>query len=302
MQKAFKNGEEPFKLYLDIMASDNGLSVDKFTIKEHRFKTNDASHTLYVQEWGNLNGAPVLFLHGGPGSGCNDGHKNYFDAEKHRVVFIDQRGSGKSRPYGSLENNTTEHLLDDIKLTRDRLEIEKWAAVHGRSWGSTLSLCYAIKYPDHIDKLIIGGIFLATKPEVEWLEKAEFRTFYPEVEEQKKITPYTYAKLVIPTVKIDDRYSMPDPEDFEEEKFKIELHYTKNGCFLPPDHILDNAPKLSMPVDIVQGRYDMMTPPVAAYKLHQKLQNSRLHWTIAGHAGSDRANYDVTKALLSQVG
>ena len=277
------------------------LTKDKHTIAEHTFKTEDGNHKLYVQEWGNPNGAPILFLHGGPGGGCADGHKRYFNSETHRVVLLDQRGSGNSKPYGSLKNNQTDYLVEDIELVRAKLGIQKWT-IYGRSWGSTLALCYAIKNQKNTQRLIIGGIFLGEQEEADWIEKAMFRPFFPEIEEEAKITPYTYLKLAIPTLRIDDRYTMPAEEDIDKTPLEIELHYTKNGCFLPRNYILKHAPSLNVPVDIIQGRYDMMTPPVSAYKLHKKLPDSRLHWTIAGHAGSDRANYDITKALLSQIG
>lgn len=276
------------------------ITADKHTIAEHRIKTRDGHHTLYVQEWGNPKGAPVLFIHGGPGGGCDDGHKNYFDPDRHRVVFLDQRGCGKSQPYGSLKANNTENLILDLEIVRKKLNIIKWSLT-GRSWGSTLALCYAVKHPEIIQRMIIGGIFLASQEEVDWIEKGKFRIFFPEVEEQKKIDTYTYLMLAIPTLRLDDRYSIPNRKDFDDTPVKIELYYTKNKCFLPPNHIINNAKNITIPVDIVQGRYDMMTPPKTAFALHQKLPDSRLHWTIAGHAGSDRANYDLTKALLSQL-
>ena len=281
-----------------------GLTKDKYTIAEHQLKTNDGLHELYVQEWGSPKGAPVLFLHGGPGAGCNDRQKTIFDAKKHRVVFLDQRGSGNSTPYGSLKDNTTQKLIEDIEQTRNRLSISSWVVV-GTSWGSTLALCYAIKHPKRVNKIIIGGVFLGSKEEIDWLEKGHFRTFFPEVDAKvirKKYTPYQYAKLAIPTIKLDDRYRLPDKLDFDEIPPKIELHFTKNNCFLPDNYILKNAAKLTMPVTIVQGRYDMMTPPKTAYKLNSEFPNSTLIWTIAGHSSNDRENYTAFKAILSQTG
>lgn len=280
---------------------DLSITSDKHTIKEHHLKTEDGKHTLYIQEWGQVKGAPILFLHGGPGNGCSDSNKAYFDPSRHHVIFIDQRGCGKSRPYGSLTANNTQSLVSDIELVRQKLGIEKWS-VTGRSWGSTLALCYATEYTERIERMVIGGVFLASQTEVDWIEKGQFRTFFPEVDKQAEITPYAYLKLALPTLRIDDRYSMPERKDVDEAPLKIELFYTKNNCFLPENYILNNASKMKVPVDIVQGRYDMMTPPKSAYELHLRLPNSRLHWTIAGHSGSDRANYDVTKALLAQLG
>lgn len=282
------------------MAEKKRLNKDTLTIAEHHFKTTDGFHTLYVQEWGNPKGVPVLYVHGGPGSGCSDKSKAIFNPNIHRVVLLDQRGAGNSTPYGSLKENTTQKLIEDIELVREKLEIDKWH-LYGTSWGSTLSLCYGIAHTDRVASMIIGGVFLGSQEEVDWIEKAQFRTFFPEIEEEKEITPYTYLKLAMPTLRLDDRYSVPDEEDLDKVPLEIELHYTKNDCFLPKNHIIDNSSSLTMPIDIVQGRYDMMTPPVSAYKLYKKLSDSRIHWTIAGHSPGDRANYDITKALLSQL-
>lgn len=280
--------------------TENIITKDKFTIAEHRIKTKDGLHELYVQEWGNPAGQAIFHLHGGPGSGCDDSNKAIYNPKNHRVIFLDQRGSGKSKPAGSLKENTTDKLIDDIQQIILKLGLKK-VNIYGRSWGSTLALCYAINYPDKVKTLIIGGVFLGTQPEIDWIEKAQFRTFYPEVEKEEKITPYTYAKLAIPTLKLDDRFQLPEREDFDENKFKIELHYTANNCFLPDNFILDNAGKIKSPVHIIQGRYDMMTPPINAYSLAQKLERGKIYWTIAGHAGSDRANYDVTKSVLENI-
>lgn len=284
------------------MAKD-GISQDEFTIAEHRIKTADGLHKLYVQEWGNPAGTPIVYLHGGPGYYCTDRNKAIFDPKTHRVIFLDQRGSGHSKPYGSLKENTTAKLVDDLELIRTKLKIEKWS-VTGTSWGSTLALCYGVEHSSKINGLVIGGVFLGTQAEVDWLEKGEFRTFFPEIDEsevRKKYTPYQLAKLVTPTIKLDDRYRLPEQEDFDEAPIKIEQYYTENKCFLPDNYILQNAKKITMPVTIIQGRYDMMTPPKAAYTLDKKLPNSNLHWTIAGHSSSDRANYDVTKAIIAQI-
>jgi proline iminopeptidase len=286
------------------MLEKKGLNKDEFTITEHHFKTDDELHKLYVQEWGNPKGEPVLFVHGGPGYYCTDRNKSVFSPKKHRVIFVDQRGAGKSEPYGSLKENDTQKLVDDFDMIRRRLKIDKWH-LHGTSWGSTLSLVYAINHPTIIKSIITGGVFLGSKEESDWLNKGYFRRFYPEISEKfvkKDYTPYELTRLHTATIKLDDRYALPEKEGFDEVPAKIEIHYiNNNNCFLPKDFILNNASKLTMPVEIVQGRYDMMTPPKAAYELHSKLPNSNLHWTIAGHSSSDRPNYDTTKALLSQL-
>lgn len=279
------------------------IAKDKFTIAEHHFQTENGSHKIYVQEWGSPSGVPILYVHGGPGYYCTDRSKAVFDPQKHRVIFVDQRGCGLSEPYGSLQENNTHKLIDDFELIREKFNISQWH-LHGTSWGSTLSFVYAIHHPETIKSIITGGIFLGSKDEVDWLNKGYFRRFYPEIDEQfvkEKYNPFELARLHAATIKLDDRYTLPEKEDFDEVPAKIELHYTDNKFFLEKDHILNHAAKLIMPVEIVQGRYDMMTPPQAAWRLHQKLPNSSLHWTIAGHSSSDRANYDLTKALLLRI-
>lgn len=284
-----------------------GLNKDSHTIAEHHIKTRDGLHKLYVQEWGNPKGVPILYLHGGPGAGARDKHKSVFDPNKHRVVLFDQRGSGNSTPYGSIKGNTTPNLVDDIELIREHLKLDKWH-LHGLSWGSTLSLCYGIAHPDKVLSMVIGGIWLCSKEEVDWLVKGEWKTFYPDAWERFEklnkgagIDPFAYSSAFIQFYRLDDRYYPLDPDKYDKTPLDIEFHYIKNDMFLPKGYILDNADKLKMPINIVQGRYDIVTPPKFAYMLHKKLLDSNLHWTVAGHSASDRANHDLAKALLSQL-
>lgn len=286
----------------------NFLSKDEHTIAEHQIKTTDGQHELYVQEWGNPEGTPILFLHGGPGAGCRDKHKDVFSPKKHRVILFDQRGCGRSTPYGSLKENNTQKLIEDIELIRGKLKIDKWH-LHGTSWGSTLSLIYAIAHPENIASMIIGGIWLGSKEEADWLTGGQWQTFYPDAYERfrqmskdsKDIDFFAYSSAFIQFYRLDDRYYPLDKEKYDDKPLQIEFHYLENNMFLPKDYILDNAHKLTMPVNIVQGRYDVVTPPKYAYELHQALPESELHWTIAGHSASDRSNYDTARALLSQL-
>jgi proline iminopeptidase len=251
-----------------------------------------------------------LFLHGGPGSGCDDGHKRYFDSQKHRVVFLDQRGSGNSKPYGSLKNNETKYLVEDIELVRSKLNIASWH-VEGASWGATLALCYAIEHSDKIRSLIILGVFLGTKEEIDWLEKGLYKKFYPEVYEdirprrfnyKIKADQLAYLKMFMPLLGIDDRPKELPPEDeLELAPVKTELYYLNNNCFLPDKYVLDNATKIDAPVVIIQGRYDMVTPPESAYQLSKRLEDCKLHTTLTGHLPSDRESSSVLTAVLGQL-
>lgn len=304
------------------------INADINTIAEHSIVTSDQKHTLYVQEWGNPDGEIFLFLHGGPGGCCSDSQKTLFNTDKHRVIFVDQRGSGRSTPAGSLENNTTQSLVEDLEQIRLLLSIETWAIVGG-SWGSTLALCYAIAYPSCVKNLIIRGIFLGSQAEADWLTKGGYKTFYPDVwkafsertpqefrsdpgayhnsrlnaedTEVAKASLYAYNQVEYGLISLDDRPKITDYETFQPSSSLIEWHYVNQLCFIPNNYILNNTPKLTMPIYIIQGRYDMVCVPKFAFDLHEKLPNSTLHWTIAGHSGSDRANFDTTKAIISAI-
>ena len=285
--------------------SDNqkGLSADQHTIAEHRWKTTDGHHNLYVQEWGNRDGKSVLFLHGGPGSGCHDGQKQLFDPKKHYVIFLDQRGCGHSTPANSLIENSTQRLIEDIEMITQKLSLDSFT-IFGRSWGSTLGLCYAIRKPRQVTSLVIGGVFLGTREEIDWVDTGKFSTFFPEIGEYANTSnPSTkdYAQMAVATMRLDDRYPIIDANEWSNETSKIERSYLDSECYLPANYLLKNAHKIACPVVIVQGRYDMMTPPKFAYELHKKLPDSTIQWTVAGHSSSDRANFDVSKAILSQL-
>ncbi len=303
------------------------MTPDKYTNRELMLDVGDG-HTLYVHDWGHDDAnVPILFLHGGPGSGVSDKHKRRFEPENQRVVFFDQRGAGKSLPKGELRDNTTDKLIEDIEKILSKLQIKKIILVGG-SWGSTLALTYAIRYPERVKNLVVSGIFTARSEEIDYIDNGGFRAFFPEVwnryvasvPRQNQANPskyhyehalgknknfakksaYAYMQLEGPLVSIDDRYYPDSFDDFEPEGMIIEMHYLHNNCFLEENYILNNAAKLTMPVWIIQGRYDMVCPPMTAYDLHGKLPNSQLIWTIAGH-GNDRSNYDVLRSVLLNI-
>jgi proline iminopeptidase len=305
------------------------MTPDEFTNQELMLDVGDG-HTLYVHDWGNLKAkTPIVFLHGGPGTGSSDRYKLTFDPTQHRVIFHDQRGTGKSLPYGSLEHNTTPHLVEDIEKIADKLQLDNFTLT-GRSWGSTLALMYTLKYPGRVAKLIISGVFTASKSEIDWLDQGYFRIFYPELwqefvantpkahqkdsvtyhaknilgkdEAKAKVSAMQYGKLEGSLMSLDERPQPPnDPATYDTMPMKIETYYLQNSCFLPEErYILNNAHKLTMPTWIVQGRFDMVCPPVTAHELHQHVAGSRLIWTMAGH-GNDRSTYDVMRTLYLQV-
>lgn len=301
------------------------MTPDQFTLKEDMLDVGDG-HQLYVQLWGNPAATETfIWLHGGPGSGSKDKHKTIFDPSRHRVILFDQRGCGKSLPYGSREHNTTDDQVADITKIADTYDAATFTLVGG-SWGSCLALIYAIRNPQRVNRLVLRGIFTGRKSETDFVDQGGFRAFFPELwqefvdsvpaadqanpagywlprllgddAELAKQAAFAYSKLEGSLISLDDRTTVSDYETFDPTGTILEYHYISNGCFVPENYILDNAAALTMPVDIVQGRYDAVCPPVTAYELHERLPNSRLIWTQAGHAFGDRSNWETTKALL----
>lgn len=286
------------------------MNKDQYTLSEKMLDVGDG-HSVYVQDWGNPNAkTPIIFLHGGPGSHTKDSHKRVFDPAIHRVIFFDQRGGGKSTPYGSLEHNTTKELIEDITKIADTYNAKQFV-LRGNSWGSTLALAYALAHPKRVHALVIGGIFTGSKAEADWIDKGGFKLFFPDVwqayldrtptnhhddpskyhfdkamngtPKEQKLSAFAYECLEAGAIKLDDRFDPDNFETYDPSGMRIEMHYLANTCFMPDRYILDNAAKLTMPVHIVQGRYDMVCPPHTAYELHTSLKNSRLYWTLGGH-------------------
>jgi proline iminopeptidase len=302
------------------------ISKDIHTIAEHRIKTADGLHNLYVQEWGNKKGTPIFFFHGGPGANCTDRHKIPYDPAKHYLIFFDQRGCGLSEPTGSTEHNETKYLIEDINLITSKLGIDKFA-INGGSWGSTLALCYAIANPDKVMNMVLAGIFLGTKEETQWLEKAGYRNFFPEVyeflasgvpeeykenpgsyhrkkfiEDKSTEAAYRYTEAELGVLRLNNQYIPPDfTDEYDTTYGTMITHYMQNNCFIEEGHILKNAAALTMPIHIVHGRYDMVCQPINAYNLHKALPDSQIYWTMAGHSGSDRSNYDVLSTIYKLI-
>jgi proline iminopeptidase len=301
------------------------MTPDSYTIREQMLSVGDG-HELYVHEWGNKQANHTfLFLHGGPGSGCNDSHKALFDGERDHVIFFDQRGAGKSVPGGSFTANTTNHLIGDIELILEACKVRQ-ATLVGGSWGACLALAYGLAHPERVTAMVLRGIFTGSQTEIDYLDKGTFRLFYPEVwdaflartPKARRADPtayhisrattqdtaaatdgaYAYSELEGSIISLDDRHKPADRATFNPNNTRIETHYTKNGCFMEDRYILKNAHKLQMPVWLVQGRYDMVCPPVTAYELHRSLPNSELIFTVSGHAGSDRGNFDTMRSVI----
>lgn len=302
------------------------MTPDQHTNLETFLNVGDG-HELYIQDWGNPKGAiPIIFLHGGPGTGCNDRHRASFDPHKNRVIFFDQRGSGRSLPYGSLEHNTTPDLVNDISKIADHFGLKTFV-LWGGSWGATLALAYGVAHPTRAHALVLNGVLTGSQSEIDWVDKGGFRPFCPEAwERYLQATPkahhadptayhysrilgddpeaarqsaYAYETLEGSAMSMDDRYTPQDPAEFDPVNARLEALYLKNRCFMPDRHIFDNAHRLTMPVWLVQGRYDLVCPPAAAYELHQKLPNSHFIPVIGNHR-AEREAHSVLRTLAMQ--
>lgn len=278
----------------------------------------DDIHTLYWEESGNPDGLPVLFLHGGPGGGTSPRQRCFFNPEHYRIVLFDQRGAGQSTPLGEYRNNTTQLLIDDIERLRTMLGIESWL-LFGGSWGSTLALAYGQAHPERCLGFILRGIFLCTRPEIDWFLNG-MRWFYPEVhdefiaaipESERGDLLQAYRKrlfcdnpdIYIPAARRWSRYEAsclflrPDPQAIDQFGTdavslgigRLEAHYFLHDGFFSDDQLIRNVDKIRhLPAVIVQGRYDVVCPPVTAYRLHQAWPESRLKIIDdAGHSGFD---------------
>jgi len=304
------------------------MTPDEFT-NDEIFLNVSEDHILYVHDWGKQDAKTVyVYLHGGPGSGCGDNDKNLFNPHTMRVIFFDQRGCGKSTPYGSLKDNTTQDLMSDVSKIADHLGIEKFVLV-GRSWGACLALAYTIAEPTRVTAIVTGGVFTGNSSEIAFLEEGQFRDFFPDAWDKflaktpkayqtapakyhmkrmlgpdvaaARESAYAYSELELSVLRLDDRTTTLDPSTFDPVPVTIEVHYMTNLCFMEDNFVMDNAHKIAVPVWIVQGRYDAICKPASAYELHKRLPHSKLLWTMAGHSKNDRANFDVTKTIIESL-
>ncbi|MBC8196712.1 MAG: prolyl aminopeptidase [Candidatus Marinimicrobia bacterium] len=285
-------------------------------------------HSIYFEIAGNPEGIPVVFLHGGPGGGIEDIYRQYFDPEKYKIILFDQRGCGKSTPHAELENNTTWDLISDIEKIRKLLNIDNWI-VFGGSWGSTLALSYAITYPQKCLGLILRGIFLLRKFEIEWFYQYGASNIFPDAwekyievipeEERGDIVKAFYkrltsndeqlrintakawaiwegstSKLIPPKVALHNFNDSKIAEAFS----RIECHYFINKGFFEYDGwILDQIDKIRhIPTEIVQGRYDVVCPMKSAWDLHRAFPEANFH--LVKDAGHSMTELGIASKLI----
>ncbi|WP_103172189.1 prolyl aminopeptidase [Paracoccus sp. SY] len=273
-------------------------------------------HQIYVEESGNPEGRPVLVLHGGPGGGCSPFMRRFFDPAHYRAILFDQRGCGRSRPQASVHANTTPHLIADIEVIRRTLGLES-VLLFGGSWGATLALAYAQAHPKRVTGLILRGVFLGTQGELDWFYGggagrffpdlwAQFRDPIPEAERGDLIAAY-HKRLFSADVGRQGRFAQPwlmwenalaglqsaaishAPADYARAFARLENHYFMHRCFLDEGQLLRDRHRIEhLPAVIVQGRYDMVCPPLSAWRLADGWKGCDLRMIPAsGHALSE---------------
>jgi proline iminopeptidase len=287
----------------------------------------DEIHTLYWEECGNAGGVPVVFLHGGPGAGCSPDHRRFFDPQRYRIVLFDQRGAGRSTPHGEVRNNTTAHLVSDLEALRALLEIPAWH-VFGGSWGATLALAYAEEYPQACLSLTLRGIFLLRNSEIDWFLHG-IRHFAPQAWE-------AFVGFLPERLRGDicagywELLNDPEPEvrraaagawaTYESRcatlrssaqtvgevgasqvavgLARLEVHYMRANRFSPDDQLLRRVDRIRhIPGAIVQGKYDLVCPPITAVALHDAWPESTLQ--IIDDAGHSAYEPGIRAALVA---
>ena len=306
---------EQFKLYPSINPYDTGFMMA-------------GEHEIYFEQCGNPNGKPAVFLHGGPGGGGSKAARRFFNPELYRIIIFDQRGCGRSKPHACLTNNTTWDLVKDIESLKQKLDIDKWL-VFGGSWGSTLALAYAQTHPDSVSEMILRGIFMLRKKELDWfyqegtsnifpdawekfiepiekskrgdLMSAYYEIFNSDDNEKKLEAAIAWSRWEGSTVNLS--YSPEMVDSFSEPKFAlafaiIENHYFINNGFLSHEQQLIEGIDIirNIPATIIQGRYDVCTPIVTAWELHKNWPEAEL--IIAPFSGHSAFEKEITHELI----
>lgn len=290
-------------------------------------------HQVYVEECGNPDGIPVVFLHGGPGSGCRPQHRSYFNPEKYRIILFDQRGCGRSLPSGELENNNTDYLVEDMEFIRSSLNIDRWV-LFGGSWGATLALCYARRHPQKVVSMILRGTFLGRAQDIDWVyaEGGASRLFpeawqrlvadLPEAEQRTPLQSY-YDKLTsadeaeqlaaAQTLNAwEGTIVMMRDHDYEPDlseqpgplaHSRIQLHYALNQCFIGDAPILASIESLkTIPTTVIHGRYDLVCPLQQSWELKQAWPAIEFRIVpLAGHAAGEPGLIDALIAATDQL-
>ena len=292
-------------------------------------------HEIYVESVGRVGGIAAVYLHGGPGSGCQPDHRRLFDPERFHAVLFDQRGAGRSRPKGSREHNTTTHLIADLEKIREKFGFERWMVVGG-SWGATLALAYAQAHPERVSGIVLRATFLGTRAELEGafynaLPRHypglydDFITALPEQERAQPIEAY-YRRILDPDAVVHgpaarvwgeterilsehapsreriDRAALNSSRTLPATPF-MEAHYFQNDCFMRPDQLMTEADRLAdIPGIIVQGRYDLLCPPATSHALAARWPRAEVRIVAgAGHSLYDPGVRDAVMKAIADM-
>lgn len=285
-------------------------------------------HELHVEQCGNPNGIPALFLHGGPGGGCQPYHRQFFDPQHYRIILFDQRGCGRSTPHASLTNNTTPHLVADIELLRKHFGIEQWL-LFGGSWGSTLALAYAQTWPQRVSALILRGIFLCRPQDIHWFYQhgasqlfpdywQDYLAAIPETEHGNLLEAYhrrltssdeaTQLAVAKAWSVWEGRCStlLPQPDIAEHygeasvalAMARVECDYFIHNAYLEPDQLIQQTHRIKdIPGVIVHGRYDSVCPIDQAFALHRAWPQAKLN--VIPNAGHSASEPGIVDALVT---
>ena len=289
----------------------------------HGYLNVGDGHKLYYELCGNQKGKPVLFVHGGPGAGCSKKDRRFFNPKVWNIILFDQRGANRSKPFGSLKANTTWKLVSDMRQLLKFLNIKK-AFLFGGSWGSTLSLVYAIKHPETVTGMLLRGIFLGRREDIMYTYGGGAEDYFPDAWERfNRIVPerirkrsggsidyyvkmmgsknpkvsrkyafeFAFYELSLYKLNMTEKRVRKMLKEFRYRSLAIaECYYMKHNCFLSENYVLKNIRRIrkaGIPVSIVQGRYDALCPPMQAWLLHKALPKSRIHFATTGHASSE---------------
>jgi len=289
-------------------------------------------HEIYVESVGRAGGIPAVYLHGGPGSGCQPDHRRLFDPERFHAVLFDQRGAGRSRPKASREANTLPHLIADMEIIREKFGFERWMVVGG-SWGATLALAYAETHPERVSGIVLRATFLGTRAELEGAFYHALPRFYPGLyddfvgalpaEERAQPIDAYYRRILDSDATVHgpaarawgeterilsehtssrdrlDRAALNSSGTLPATPF-MEAHYFQNDCFMRPDQLMTEADRLAeIPGIIVQGRYDLLCPPATSYALAAGWPRSEVR--IVGGAGHSLYDPGVRDAVMKAI-
>ncbi|MGZ4957947.1 MAG: prolyl aminopeptidase [Methylomonas sp.] len=290
------------------------------------FLETGCTHRVYVERSGNPAGIPVIFLHGGPCSGTKPDHRRFFDPERYHIILMDQRGCGKSEPFGELQGNTTQDLIDDMERIRQQLRIEQWL-LFGGSWGGALALLYAQQHPQRVLAMILRGVFLARQADMDWFLGNGVNRIYPQQwQDFSSSIPATAGTSLMQglyetvfgnddaaarraaqqwqawggQVALGNDFSFSDQpiDDQALMQVRMEVHYAKHGYFIAENQILENCAVLQdIPAMIIHGQNDLTCPLEAGWRLHQALPHAQ--YIVLPNAGHIAKGEDMIGALVS---